>query len=361
MKKFFIILLVLLGVGSLFGTGIYLYSKSEEPPIIYETTQPFKTDISRKTVATGSIIPRKEIEVKSQVSGVVEKIYIEAGTQVKVGDVIARIKIIPDVVALNNAEARIKTASINYQNAKKEKNRQEQLFEQKVISEFDYNRFLLDYRLAQQEYEAAESNLELIKEGASKKSGSVSNLVTATTAGMLLDVPVKEGSFVIESNTFNDGTTIASIANMNEMIFEGNVDEAEVGKIREGMPLELKVGALDTTSFAATLEYISPKGVEDQGAIQFEIRAAITLRDDAFLRAGYSANADIVLETKEDVLAMKERDLIFEADTPYVELMIAEQVFEKRKIKTGLSDGINIQILEGLTAEDKYKKHDGTL
>lgn len=343
-------------MASLAATAYYLYSKSEEPPVIYETTQAFVTDIARKTVATGSIVPRKEIEVKSQVSGVVEKIFMEAGTQVKQGDVIAKIKIIPDVVALNNAEARIKSANINFKNSEIEKNRQEQLFDQKVISEFDYNRFLLEYRLAQQELEAAENNLDLIKEGAAKKSGTVSNLVQATSAGMLLDVPVKEGSFVIESNTFNDGTTIASIANMNEMIFEGNVDEAEVGKIHEGMPLQLKVGALDTSKFEAKLEYISPKGVEDQGAIQFEIRAAIKLRNDAFLRAGYSANADIVLEQLQDILAIKERDIIFEEDTPYVEIMVADQEFEKRQIKTGVSDGINIQIISGLTESDTYKK-----
>lgn len=356
MKRFFIILFVILIVASFVGTGYYLYQKSEEPPVVYETASPFKTDIERKTVATGSIVPRKEIEIKSQVSGVIEKIYMEAGTHVKVGDIVAKVKIIPDVVSLNNAEARIKTATINFNNAQKEKERQHQLYEQKVISEFDYNQYLLQYNLAQQELEAAENNLELIKEGASKKSGSASNLVRATTEGMLLDIPVKEGSFVIESNTFNDGTTIASIANMNEMIFEGNVDEAEVGKIREGMKLALKVGALDTTKFDATLEYISPKGVEDQGAIQFEIRAAINLREDAFLRAGYSANADIVLENLAGVLAVKESDIQFDADTPFVEIMIAEQQFERRNIKTGISDGINIQVLEGLTAEDKYKK-----
>lgn len=356
MKKLFTILLILIAIGSVLGTGYYLYSKSQEPPVIYETTSPFKIDIARKTVASGSIVPRKEIDVKSQVSGVVEKIFMIAGTQVKSGEVIAKIKIIPNVVALNNAEARIKSASINFKNAETEMNRQAELFEQKVVSEVDFNRFKLDYNLTQQELEAAESNLELIKEGASKKSGSVSNLVYATSAGMLLDVPVKEGSFVIESNTFNDGTTIASIANMNEMIFEGQVDEAEVGKIKEGMPLTLKVGALDTTTFKATLEFISPKGIEDQGAIQFEIRAAIALRNDAFLRAGYSANADIVLDQLENVLAIKERDIIFEEDKAFVELMVADQQFEKRQIETGISDGINIQIVAGLSASDKYKK-----
>lgn len=356
MKKVFYIVLVLIIVASFVGTGYFLYQKSEEPPVVYETTGPFKTSIEKKTVATGSIVPRKEIEVKSQVSGVIEKIYLEAGHQVKAGDIIAKVKIIPDVVALNNAEVRIKTATINFKNADKERERQYGLYKEKVISEFDYNQYLLQYNLAQQELEAAENNLELIKEGASKKSGSASNLVRATSSGMLLDIPVKEGSFVIESNTFNDGTTIASIANMNEMIFEGNVDEAEVGKIREGMDLTLKVGALDTVSFKAKLEYISPKGVEDQGAIKFEIRAAVTLDEAYFLRAGYSANADIVLERVEDVLAVKESDVLFEEDKLFVEVMIAEQQFEKREIKGGISDGINLQVLEGLSEEDQYKK-----
>lgn len=357
MKKILIILLIIIAVGSFAGTGYFLYQKSEEPPVVYETNEPFRTTIEKKTVATGSIVPRKEIEVKSQVSGVIEKIYLEAGEQIKEGTVIAKVKIIPNVVALNNAEVRINTALINFKNSEKEMKRQQDLFEQKVISEFDYNQYLLQYNLSKQELEAAENNLDLIKEGASKKSGgSASNLVRATSSGMLLDIPVKEGAFVIESNTFNDGTTIASIANMNEMIFEGNVDEAEVGKIKEGMELTLKVGALDTVSFQAKLEYISPKGVEEQGAIQFEIRAAVTLDQDNFLRAGYSANADIILERLENVLAIKESDLLFEDDSTYIEIMIGEQQFEKRSVKTGISDGINIQILEGVNESDKYKK-----
>lgn len=357
MKRIFIIIIILIVATSFVGTGYYLYKKSEKPPVIYETNSPFFTNIERKTVATGSIVPRKEIEVKSQVSGVIDKIYMEAGEQVKFGDIIAKVKIIPNVVALNNAEVRIKTAKINFKNAEKELNRQHELFEQQVISEFDYNQYLLRYNLAQQEVEAAENNLQLIKEGASKNEGVASNLVRATSSGMLLDVPVKEGSFVIESNTFNDGTTIASIANMNEMIFEGKVDEAEVGKIKEGMDLQLTVGALDTTSFNAKLEYISPKGVEDQGAIQFEIKAAVELREDNFLRAGYSANADIVLEKLDNVLAVKESDLQFdEEEKPYVELMVGEQKFEKRTVETGISDGINIQIVDGLKDGDKYKQ-----
>ncbi|MCB0504216.1 MAG: efflux RND transporter periplasmic adaptor subunit [Cyclobacteriaceae bacterium] len=357
MKRILIIFLVLLAVASFAGTGYYLYKKSEKPPVIYETNSPFFTNIEKKTVATGSIVPRKEIDIKSQVSGVIDKIYLEAGEHVKSGDIVAKVRIIPNVVALNNAEVRIKTAKINFKNAEKELRRQKELFEQQVISEFDYNQYLLSYNLAQQEVEAAEDNMDLIKEGASKKEGMASNLVRATSTGMILDVPVKEGSFVIESNTFNDGTTIASIANMNEMIFEGKVDEAEVGKLKEGMNLVLKVGALDSVTFDAKLEYISPKGVEDQGAIKFEIKAAVQLDEDNFLRAGYSANADIVLESLENVLAIKESDMKFdEEDKPFIEIMVGEQQFEKREIKTGISDGINIQILDGVKEGDKYKK-----
>ncbi len=357
MKRILVILTIIIAVASFVGTGYYLYQKSEEPPVIYETNSAFRTDIERKTVATGSIVPRKEIEVKSQISGVIETLYLEAGNHVKMGDKIAKVKLIPNVVALNNADVRIKTATINFKNAERELQRQRELYDQKVISEFDYNQFLLNYNLARQEVEAAENNMQLIKEGASKKEGMSSNIVRATSSGMLLDIPVKEGTFVIESNTFNDGTTIASIANMTEMIFEGKVDEAEVGKLKEGMNLSLTVGALDTVSFDAELEYISPKGVEDQGAIQFEIKAAVSLRSDNFLRAGYSANADIVLENKQQVLAVKESDIQFDEDEkPYVEIMVADQVFEKRILETGISDGINIEILGGITIDDKYKR-----
>ncbi len=357
MKRILVILTIIIAVSSFVGTGYYLYQKSEEPPVIYETNAPFKTDIERKTVATGSIVPRKEIDVKSQVSGVIEKLFIEAGNHVKTGDKIAKVKLIPNVVALNNADVRIKTAVINFKNTETELNRQRELFEQKVISEFDYNQFLLNYNLAKQEVEAAKNNMQLIKEGASKQEGMSSNIVRATSSGMLLDIPVKEGTFVIESNTFNDGTTIASIANMTDMIFEGKVDEAEVGKLKEGMNLSLTVGALDTVSFDAQLEYISPKGVEDQGAIQFEIKASVSLRSDNFLRAGYSANADIILGKKLNVLAIKESDMQFDEDEkPYVEIMVGEQQFEKRILNTGISDGINIEILSGLTADDKYKR-----
>lgn len=356
MKKIIGILLIVILVGSFLGTGYYLFSKSQEAPIVYQTDSLFVTTIVKKTVATGAIIPRKEIALKSQVSGVVETLYVIPGDKIKEGDMIAKIKIIPDVVTLNNAENRIKTATINLKNAEREFERNKNLFDQKVIAERDFLQFKLNKDLAMQELEAAENNLDLIREGASKKSSTVSNIVRATTTGTVLDVPVKEGSFVIESNTFNDGTTIASVANMSDMIFEGEVDESEVGKIKEGMNLILNIGAIDTEKFNADLEYISPKGLEKDGAIKFQIRAAVKLQEGKFLRAGYSANADIVLDQKENVLSVKESNLIFEDDKIFVEVETGPQTFEKKEIKTGLSDGINIEILSGLKKEDKVKK-----
>ncbi|MCK5469509.1 MAG: efflux RND transporter periplasmic adaptor subunit, partial [Cyclobacteriaceae bacterium] len=300
--------------------------------------------------------PRKEIDLKSQVSGVVEKLHVEAGEIVNMNDIIAKIKIIPNVVMLNSAEMRLKTALINFKNAHIEMKRQQDLFKEDVISEQDYNQYLLEYELRKQEVEAAENNLELVKEGASKNTGTVSNVVRSTAEGMVIDVPVKEGSFVIESNTFNEGTTIATVANMKDMIFEGKVDESEVGKIKEGMKLDLLVGALQDEKISAELEYISPKGIEEDGAIQFEIKAAVNLNNELFLRAGYSANADIVLQVRDSVLAIKENDLLFENDKVYVEIETGEQLFRKQKIETGLSDGINIEILSGITADQKIKK-----
>jgi len=356
MKKVFGIFLIVLLIVSFVGTGYFLYQKSQKPDVIYKSVKPFYTDIIKKTVATGALEPRKEIELKSQVSGVVEKLFVKPGNFVKTGQKIAKIKIIPNVVMLNNSEMRVKTAVINFKNAERELNRQKGLYKEKVISEIDYNQYLLEYQLSKQEVEAAQNNLELVQKGASKKSGISSNIVHSTADGMVLDVPVKEGTFVIETNTFNEGTTIASVANMEDMIFRGKVDESDVGKINKGMDLNLNIGALDKEHIMAVLEYISPKGVLEDGAIKFEIKAAIKLKKSVFLRAGYSANADIVLDKKDSVLAIKEGNLLIEEDEKtYVEIERGEQQFEKVPVETGLSDGINIEIISGLQPEDRIK------
>ncbi|MGM8225164.1 efflux RND transporter periplasmic adaptor subunit [Cellvibrio sp. ARAG 10.3] len=338
------------------GTAVFLFNKSQAKPVVYETDAPFKTTIIKKTVAIGKVIPRKEVNVTSQVSGVVEKVYVVAGQTVEKGDLIARITLAPNMVMLNSAESQLQSAQINLKNAEDELERQKKLFADKLISESEYNKFLLTYNLQRQAVESAENNLLLIREGATRKSDLVSNMIRATVDGMILDVPNKEGAFIVESSTFGAGTTVASLADMNDMIFEGMVDEAEVGKIREGMELVLDVGALEGEPFSAVLEYISPKGIEDQGTIKFQIRAAVTLSDKLFLRANYSANADIVLEKREDVLAINEGNLLIEDGQHFVEVETASQQFEKRKVETGLSDGINIEIISGLTESEKIKR-----
>ena len=348
---------VILGIGCLFvGTAVFLYQKSIEKPVVYETDKPFKTDIVKKTVATGKITPRKEVEIKSQVSGVVETLFVEAGVLVNKGDLLAKIELIPDMEQLNMAESQLETARINLKNAMRELDRQKELVEDKLISENEYYKYVLDFDLQRESVNAAENNVALIREGASKNSDKVSNLVRATLQGTVLDIPVKEGTFVTETNTFNNGTTIATIADMNDMIFEGKVDESEVGKIREGMELVLNIGAIEEEPFTAILEYISPKGVEDQGTIKFELRAALTLKDDSYLRAGYSANADIVLDRRENVLAINEGNLQFEGQDSFVEIEVAQKVFERRDVETGLSDGINIEVVVGLEESDLIKK-----
>ena len=357
MKTFFRILIITIIVGVFGFTIFYLYGKSKETPVMYETTTAFVApSIIKKTVATGSVNPRKEIDITPKVSGIIEELFVEPGQMVKEGDVIARIKIIPNMVNLNNAESRVNRAEISLENSKRKFDRQKELYDDGVIPAAEFEQFELNYENALEELSSAQSNLELIQEGQTKQSGTTTNtLVRSTIAGMVLDVPVEQGNSVIESNTFNAGTTIATVADMTEMIFEGKIDETEVGKISEGMPLMLQIGAIEDMSFDAVLEHISPKGVEENGAIQFEIKADVVLQEEQFIRAGYSANADIVLARADSVLAVPESVIQFEDDTAFVEIETMPQVFEKRTIELGLSDGINIEVVSGITEEDNIK------
>jgi HlyD family secretion protein len=357
MKRVLKILLGVVIVSVFVYTIYFLYQKSQAKPMEFETAKPLKTEIIKSTMATGSVVPRKEILIKPQVSGIVEEVYVEAGDMIRNGDLIARIKIIPDMVSLNNAQSRVNRSKISFEDAKRQYERQKDLMDQGVIARAEFETYEVAYKNAMEEVEAAENNLELIKEGQTKKGSQPTNtIVRSTVEGMVLDVPVEVGFSVIESNTFNDGTTIASVADMGDMIFEGKIDETEVGKIREGMPLILTVGAIDDASFAATLEHISPKGVEENGAIQFEIKAKVDLKKDFFIRAGYSANAKVVLDRTDSVMAIPESLLQFENDSAYVEVETAPQTYEKRFITTGLSDGINVEVKSGLTMDDKIKK-----
>jgi len=357
MKTFFRIFIIVIVVGIFGFTIYYLYGKSKDTPVIYETTSAFMApSIIKKTVATGSVNPRKEIDITPKVSGIIEEVFVEPGQMIREGDVIARVKIIPNMVNLNNAESRLNRAQIALDNAKTNYERRKELYNDGVIPAAEFEQYQLEYNNAQEEVTAAQNNLELIQEGQTRTAGKTTNtLVKSTITGMVLDVPVEQGNSVIESNTFNAGTTIATVADMNEMIFEGKIDETEVGKISEGMPLILQIGAIEEARFEAILEHISPKGVEENGAIQFEIKADVKLRNDQFIRAGYSANADIVLARVDSVLAIPESVVQFEKDTAYVEVETEPQVFEKRTVKLGLSDGINIEVVSGLSQEDKVK------
>lgn len=356
MKKVFKFLLLAFFGFIVVMTFVMLYSKSKPKVEIFDVVSPEITTIINKTMATGSVEPRKEIEIKPQVSGIIAEIFVEPGQMVRRNQVLARVTIVPDMVSLNAAESRLNLARLQFENSSTTFQRQKGLFEKDVISLDDFQRSQLAYNSAIEELKAAENNLELIKRGVTKDSEMTTNtLIRSTIDGMVLDVPVKDGFSVIQTNAFNPGTTIAVVADMNDMIFIGNVDETEVGKIKEGMHIELTIGAIEAERFDAVLSQIAPKGRMEGGAIQFEIRADIKLREGQFLRAGYSANADIVLDRRDDVLTISEGLIQFENGSPFVEVETTPQSFEKRKIKTGLSDGINIEILEGLAAEDKIK------
>lgn len=337
------------------GTLVFLYKKSHQSTVVYQLDSPARMSIVKKTVAIGKVIPRREIEVKAQVSGVVEKLYVTAGQTVRKGDIIARISLRPNMLNVNSAEAQLLTAKINLRNQALDLERYRKLLAEKLISETQFNQFSMNYDLQKEAVDSAENSLLLLKTGATKNSEKVSNMIPATIDGTVLDVPNKEGAFIVETSTFQSGTSLATLADMNDMIFEGLVDESEVGKLRQGMQLVLNVGALEGKPFAAILEYISPKGVTDQGTIKFTIRAAVKLDKELFLRSNYSANADIVLGKKENTLAINEGDLIIEDKLTFVEVESAAQTFVKREIKTGLSDGINIEVISGLKLEEKIK------
>lgn len=339
------------------GSAFYLlYKKSRSKPVVFQTESGEVTDLTKKTVATGSIVPRQEVEVKPKVNGVLSELYVAAGKIVKQGDALGKISIIPDAMQINQAEATVRTAQIAFDNAKRELERNEALFKQGVVADAELQRFRTDFALRRQEVATAGSNLQLVREGATRAQGKTSTLiVTATVDGMVIDVPVKVGFSVIQANNFNAGTTVAVLANMDDMIFEGRVDEAEVAKIKEGMKLAIKVGAIEKEKLDGKLEYIAPKGKLIDGAIQFEIKAAVAKKDGIQIRANYSANADIVLDEKKQVLAIREALVQYEAGKPFVEIETAPQTFARRDVKLGLSDGIKVEILEGVTKTDKIK------
>ena len=355
MKK--IIIFSVLGL-ALISVLVWFAKKNKKSAITYETETPFRTDIVHKSVATGKVIPLEEIEIKPRISGIINKIFVEEGAKVQKGDLIATVRVVPNVQALNSAQSSVRSAKLQRDNARILYERNKALFEKGVIPRQDFEQTELKYFNAKEQLQNAQSNLQIIKKGAASGMGKTANTnIRAEIAGTVLEIPVREGSSVIESNTFSPGTTVAVIADMNKMIFEGKVDEAEVSKLEKGTDIKVEIGAFQGKFFPAKLNFIAPKGTEEQGAVQFKIKADVTLEDDYYIRAGYSANANIELENKKDILVIREALLRFDkkTDEPYVEIETSDQKFEKKELKLGISDGINVEILEGLEEGDKIK------
>ena len=351
---------------------IYLWQKNQEDPITYSSESPSHQTIVVKTMATGSIVPKEEVLIKPNISGVIEKVFIEAGDYVNRGDLIAQIKVIPNASTLTSAKNNIasnrnalQTAQINLETQKAIYDRQKELFDKGVIAANEFDQVNNSYLQAKQSVEQARINVQqarqnydIIKTGTTSGLGNIAQTqVRATVSGMVLDVPVKAGNQVIEANNFNEGTSIASLADVKKMIFEGKVDESEVGKIKEGLPLEITVGAIENETFDAVLDYIAPKGVAENGAIQFAIKGTLTQIDSTFIRAGLSANASIILDKADNVLAIKEALVQYDKKTknPYVEIEVGDQDFERKDVELGISDGIFVEVKSGITKKDKIK------
>lgn len=340
------------------GALYYLYAKNAEDPIVYKTEQLERQTIVKKTVAVGSILPLQEVLIKPNISGIIEKIYIESGDMIKEGDLIAEIKVVPNLSSLNTAKNSIRTSKIELENQERSFKRQKELFDKGVISRNDFETAETSYLQAKQSYAAAVESYEIVKTGTTRgMRGAANTNIKATSSGMVLEVPVEIGNQVIESNTFNDGTTIATLADTDKMIFKGKIDESEVGKIKENLPLEITVGAIENKTFEAVLDYIAPKGVLENGAVQFEIKGTLKKSDTTFIRAGLSANASIILAKAEDVMAIKEGLIQFDPETkaPFVEVETGEQEFERRELTLGISNGIYSEIISGIEEGDKIK------
>ncbi|NPD91919.1 efflux RND transporter periplasmic adaptor subunit [Xylanibacter muris] len=359
MKKYSKLIIAAIIAVIFIGTFVFLYQKSQPVPVTYNEFTPKVTDISRTTIITGNIEPRDEVNVKPQISGIISEIYKQAGDVVNTGDVIAKIKVIPDMGQLSSAESRVRVAGINLTQAQTDFEREEELYKQKLVSAEEYDKIRQTLQQAREEKAAADDALQVVRDGVSKSNAKASStLIRSTISGVILDVPVKVGNSVILSNTFNDGTTIATVANMTDLIFRGNIDETEVGQVAEGMPMRITIGALQNTNFDAILEYISPKAIENNGAKQFEIKAAVHHVKDSRVRSGYSATAGIVLSRATKVLSIPESAVEFSGDTTFVYTVKTDgknKTYERRQVKTGLSDGVNIEIKSGITAKDKVR------
>ena len=335
----------------------YFKDSNAKEVIDYKTELPFFSTLDTKTVATGKLNPEEEIELKPQISGIVDQIFVEEGDLVSKGDLIAKIRVVPNEQSLGSAKSRINTTRLSFENAQTLFNRNKTLFEKGVISKQDFENSELSLNQCKESYDQSKDDYQIIKQGSLSGGSSANTNIVAQISGTILEIPVREGDQVIQSNNFNAGTTIATIADMSKMIFEGKVDESEVGKLEEGKDIKVILGAINEKEFPAVLTFVAPKGVEENGAVQFTIKADVTIEASTKIRAGYSANAEIEIESKDSILVIKEALLQFNRITekPFVELQNENGNFTKKNIEIGLSDGINVEILEGIEEGDKIK------
>lgn len=356
MKKFTRILLFALVAILFIGTFAYLYRRSRPKADKYEEVTPAVGDLERTTIITGKIIPRDEVNIKPQISGIIAELYKEAGQQVAAGEVIAKVKVIPEMSSLSSAQSRVRLSEINLKQVQTDFDREKALYDKQLVSAEEYEQTRQRLAQAKEEMAASQDALEVIRDGVSRSNAKASStLIRSTISGLILDIPVKVGNSVIQSNTFNDGTSIATVANMNDMIFDGNVDETEVGRLSRGMPVKITIGALQDLTFDATLEYIAPKAVETSGANQFEVKAAVVIPEGQEIRSGYSANAEIVLQSAKQVVTIPESAIEFANDSSFVYLVGKDGTYSKKAVQTGISDGIDIEIKSGLDTTDKIR------
>lgn len=359
MKRYSKLIIAIIIALIFIGTFVFLWQKSQPKEIVYSEFTPATNEVKKTTVITGKIEPRNEVNVKPQISGIITDLYKEPGDYVNAGDVIAKVKVIPDMGQLSSAESRVRLAEINLNQAQVDYSREENLHNQKLVSDDEFDKSRQALRQAKEEKAAAIDALQVVRDGVSQSNAKASStLIRSTISGVILDIPVKVGNSVILANTFNDGTTIATVANMNDLIFRGNIDETEVGQLVSGMTMKITIGALQDLKFDAALEYISPKAVENNGANQFEIKAAVKLAEGSEIRSGYSANAEIVLASVQKALTIPESAIEFSGDSTFVYVVKGdgkEKTYERTQVVTGLSDGVNIEVKKGISAKDKVR------
>ena len=336
-------------------TLYYLWQQSQPVPTVYELVSPERRTLMKRTTVAGSMEARRQVAVKPQVTGVVSRLAVEPGDKVKAGEVIATVRIIPDMAQLNEAKSRVEAARITLGEAQREYDRTYELYQDGVVSREEFDVQTTRLASARENVAAAESQVQVITRGQSARSGGISVTdLHASISGVVLAVMVEEGAAVTGTSAFTEGTTVAKIADMNDIIFRGFIDETEVALLRVGLDMELHLGSMQEVTIPAKLSYIAPEGVMQNGAKMFELKATATIPEGVTIRSGYSANATIVLGTVNDVLSCDEKAISFEDGKPYVYVLTSppgdteHQQFERRAVTIGISDGLSVELKSGV-------------